>query len=181
MPKARDIFNFDNPKYAPLRDPSRGVIAAYQDANRFYDTAQEYVYIEQGMPFLSRFIHKRAHQFPKDFDSFIEMLHERHLMGEYPSTEELDWKQELKSIDDVFSLLIRVLDHIQEALESFHRVTDNADFRPMALFTEEMMAQNSAKYTKILALWNRWDNEGGSKTSFDSWVEKIMDEEDDDE
>ena len=181
MPKARDIFNFDNPKYAPLRDPSRAVIASYQDANRYYDTAQEYVYIEKGMTFLSKFIHKRAHEFPKRFDSFIDMLHERHLMGEYPSTEELDWKQELKSLDDVFYLMIRVLDHIQEALESFHVVTDNANFRPMALFTEELMAQNSADYTQILALWNRWNDEGGSKTSFDSWVEKIMNEEDEED
>ena len=178
MPKARDIFNFENAKYAPLRDPSRAVIAAYQDANRFYDTAQEYVYIEQGMTFLSRFIHHRAHEFPQRFDSFIEMLHERHLMGEYPATDELNWREELKNIDDVFYLLIRVLDHIQEALERFRDVTDNADFRPMALFTEELMAQNSADYTQILALWNRWNDEGGSKTSFDSWVEKIMRSED---
>ena len=87
----------------------------------------------------------------------------------------------MKNIDDVFYLLIRVLDHIQEALERFRDVTDNADFRPMALFTEELMAQNSADYTQILALWNRWNDEGGSKTSFDSWVEKIMRSEDEDD
>lgn len=179
MSKAKDIFNFDNPKYAPLREPSRRVIAAYQDANRYYDTAQEYVYIEQGMPFLSQFIHERAHKFPERFDTFIEMLHERHLMGEYPSTDELNWREELHNLDDVFYLLIRVLDHIQEALEAFHNVTDNPDFRPMALFTEELMAQNSALYTQIIALWNRWDEEGGSKTSFDSWVQKIIEEEND--
>ena len=177
MAKLKEIFNFDNPKYAPLREPSRAVIKAYQDANRFLDTTQEYVYIEQGMIFLSKLIHNQAHEYPKRFDEFIEMLHERHLMGEYPATPELDWKAELKSIDDVFGVIVRVFDEIQEALEGFHRVTDNADFRPMALFTEELMAQNSKDYTLFLQLWARWNEDGGSKTSFDSWCEKFLEEE----
>lgn len=181
MLKAKDVFSFDNPTYAPLRDGSRKVIQAYQNANRFFDAAQEYVYIEEGMPFLSKFIHKRAHTFPKKFDSFAEMLHERHLMAEYPATPELDWREELKAIDDVFYLLIRVHEDINEALEEFRNMTDNAIFRAMSLFSEELMLQNSREYTKILELWFRWDNDGGSKTSFDSWCEKILDEEDDEE
>lgn len=176
MPKVKDIFNFDNPIYAPLRNPSREVIKAYQDANRYFDTTQEYVYIEQGMKYLSKIIHEQAHEFPKRFDSFIDMLHERHLMGEYPSTEELNWKEELKELDDVFDIVIRVFDNIQEALEKFHEVTDNANFRPMALYTEELMAQNSKDYTKFLELAFRWQNDGGSKTSFDSWCKKLLDE-----
>ena len=74
MPKVKDIFNFDNPIYAPLRNPSREVIKAYQDANRYFDTTQEYVYIEQGMKYLSKIIHEQAHEFPKRIDSFIDML-----------------------------------------------------------------------------------------------------------
>lgn len=117
------------------------------------------------------------HEFPKKFDAFIEMLHENHLMGEYPVTPELDLKAELQSVDDVFALLIKVTDNIQEVLDVFHKVADSALLRPMALFSEELMLQNSASRTKILALWKRWDTDGGSKTSFDSWVEKILDEE----
>lgn len=175
MAKLREIFNFDNPKYAPLREPSRAVIKAYQDANRYFDTTQEYVYIEQGMVFLSKIIHSQAHEFPKRFDAFVEMLHERHLMGEYPATDELDWRSELENIDDVFELLIRVLDNIHDALESFRKVTDNAEFRPMALYAEELMLENSRTYTKFLMLWARWDENAGSKTSFDSWCQKIID------
>ena len=174
MPKAKDIFNFDNPTYAVLREPSRGVIKAYQDANRFFDTTQEYVYIEQGMRYLARIIHNEAHEFPKRFDNFVDMLHERHLMGEYPETAELLWKEELKDLDDVFNLLIKVLDNIQEALENFHKVTDNEKFRPMALKVEEMMLENSGVYTKFLELWVRWNEEGGSKTSFDSYCAKYL-------
>lgn len=170
----KDKFNFDNPKFAPLREASRDVIKAYQDANRWFDTTQEYVYIEQGMLNLSKIIHLQAHKFPNIFDDFVDMLHERHLMGEYPSTEELNWREELQSVDDVFDLIIRIFEHIDEALEAFHKVTDNADFRAMALKTEEFMLQNSQSYTKFLELAFRWQNDGGSKTTFDSWCKDLI-------
>ena len=180
MPTFKEFYSWQNPIYAPLRDPARAVIAAYQDANRFYDTVQEFVYIELGMVFLSRFIHARAHDFPKKFDRFIEMLHEHHLMGEYPPTGELDFKRELQSVEDVFSVLIRVLDHIQEALERFHAQTDNEKLRPMAIFTEELMMENSRERTRILSIWNRFSSDPGSLSSFDSWIQKSICEKEDD-
>lgn len=170
----KEIYSYDNPSFSPLRNPARDVVKAYQDAARFFDTAQEYVYIEQGMQNLAKVIHENAHRFPKRFDAFIDMLHERHLMGEYPETPELDWKEELKSVDDVFSFLLRVLENIQNALEEFHRVTDTAPFRPMALKTEELMLENSENFIPYLEMWSRWDADGGSKTSFDSWCEKYL-------
>lgn len=175
--KAKDLFNYDNSKYGKLREPSREVIAAYQTANRFFDTTQEFVYIELGLPFLSAAIHREAHKFPQRFDTFVDMLHERHLMGEYPATPELDWRKELSDIDSVFELIIRVFESIQEALEKFHTQTENADFRPMALYTEELMLQNSRDYTKFLQAWVRWDTDGGSMTSFDSWCKSHFEEE----
>lgn len=170
MVTVRENFSYDNPKFAVLRDPARCVIAAYQNANRFLDTIQEYALIEEGMTNLSTVIHRQAHEYPGRFDRFAEMLHERHLMAEYPETPEMDWREELKSLDDVFRCVLDAMDMIEAALEEFHAVTDNAAFRPMALLTEEMMAQNSADYTMFLDMWARWDNDGGSKTSFDSWV-----------
>lgn len=170
MAKLREIYSYDNPKYGVLRDPARAVIAAYQTANRFLDTIQEYALIEEGMPNLSAAIHRQAHQYPGRFDSFADMLHERHLTAEYPATAEMDWREELKDLDDVFRCVLSAMEDIQDALEAFHAAVDNAQFRPMALFTEELMTQNSADYTKFLEMWARWDSDGGSKTSFDSWV-----------
>lgn len=175
--KAKDIFSFDNAKYAPLRQPMREVIAAYQNANRFLDTVQEYVYIEHGMPYFARAIHNEAHKFPKEFDRFADMLHERHLMAEYPATEEMDWKAMLSDIDDVFETIIGVFDDIQTALEAFRSATDTADFRPMSLFAEELMLNNSKDYTKFLEAWTRWNEDGGSKTSFDGWCNHFFDSE----
>lgn len=166
----RETYSYDNPKFGVLRDPARAVVAAYQNATRYLDATQEYALIEEGMPNLSRAIHLQAHLYPGRFDRFVDMLHERHLMAEYPATPEMDWKTELKNLDDVFRCVLAAMEEIQEALEEFHAVTDNRDFRPMTLFAEELMAENSADYTKFLEMWARWDNEGGSKTSFDSWV-----------
>ena len=170
MATIRENFSYDNPKFGVIRDPARGVIAAYQNSNRYLDTIQEYCLIEEGMPNLSAVIHHQAHAYPGRFDRFAEMLHERHLMAEYPLTPEMDWREELKGLDDVFRCVLGAMEEIEEALEAFHAVVDNAAFRPMALLTEELMAQNSADYTFFLELWARWDNDGGSKTSFDSWV-----------
>lgn len=168
--KHKELYGYENPEFEVLRNPSRDVIAAYQTAARFLDTIQEWVLIEEGMPNLSTAIHHQAHEYPGRFDRFAEMLHERHLMAEYPATAEMDWREELKDLDDVFRCVIDAMEDIQDALEAFHAATDNPQFRPMALLTEELMAENSADYTRFLDMWARWDNDSGSKTSFDSWV-----------
>lgn len=179
MVTVRENYSYDNAKFYGLRDPARDVIAAYQNANRFLDTIQEYALIEEGMPNLSRMIHEQAHRYPARFDRFAEMLHERHLMAEYPATAEMDWREELAGIDDIFRCILDSMEEIGDALEAFRAVTDNAAFRPMAIVTEELMAENSADYTRFLEMWARWDNDGGSKTSFDSWVRGVTSAEED--
>ena len=173
----KEIYNFDNPKFAELREPMRDVIRMYQNANRWFDTTQEYVYIKQGMIYLSEIIHRQAHEFPKRFDAFGDMLHENHLMAEYPGTDELDWRESLKSLDDVFELIMQIFDGINAALEKFRKATDTPDFRAMSLKTEELMLENSTEGKMFLELWFRWANDGGSKTSFDGWCKSRLNEE----
>lgn len=172
--KLKDIYNFDNEKYALLRDSSIAVSKAYLDCNRYLDSCKEYVYIEEGMPNLSKIIHLQAHKALETLDIFGDLLHERHLMQVYPETPMLDWKAEFKDLDSVFEFVIRTFDNIQEALEKFHETTDNAEFRAMALKIEELMLDNSKDYTKFLEIGFRWQNEGGSKTSFDSWCKEFL-------
>lgn len=178
--KLKDIFNFDNEKYALLRDSSIAVSKAYLDCNRFLDSCKEYVYIEEDMPNLSKIIHLQAHKALETLDMFGDLLHERHLMQIYPETPMLDWKSEFKDLDSVFEFVIRTLDNIQEALERFYKATDNAEFRAMALKTEDLMLDNSKDYTKFLEIGFRWQNDGGSKTSFDSWCEEYLEDKEDD-
>ena len=166
MAKARDIFGYEKPKYAPLKEPAKRVVMA----QRFCDTVQEWVYIEAAMPFTSRMIHDLAHSFAQRFDEFSEMLHERHLMTIYGATPEL--VEPIEDMDKAFEIVIGVMDEIQDALEDFRSVTDNADFRPMALKTEELMLRNSEEYTRFLAAWFMWD-ESESRTSFDNWIEHL--------
>lgn len=165
--KANEYFSYENPTFAPLRDPARGVVDAMQRANRFLDTIQEWLWIEAGLIYTSRFIHDMAHEFPKAFDSFIDMLHERHLSGEYPATPELT--EPITDESKAFEMVVKVLSDVDEALEKFHTVTDTAAFRPMALKTEELMLENSGRYTKVLEAWTMWDK-AVSPSSFDNWI-----------
>lgn len=183
MARLKDKYNFTaNSRFAVLRQPAREVNAAYSDANKWLDTLKEYVYIEMGMPHLSDFIHAYAHKQLARLDTFGDLLHERHLMQVYPTTEELDIYGEMGNgddLDNVFELLIRCLEHVNEALEAFHVATDTGEFRAMALKTEELMLDNSRDYTEVLALWARWDEDGGSKTTFDNYVGNLTEKEQD--
>lgn len=178
--KLKDIYNFDSNKYSPLRDSSIAVSKAYLDCNRFLDSCKEYLYIEEGMTNLSKIVHLQAHKALERLDDFGDLLHERHLMQIYPETPMLDWKAEFKDLDSVVEFIIRTLENIQEALEKFHESTDNAEFRAMALKVEELMLDNSKDYTKFLEIGFRWQNDGGSKTSFDSWCKDYLEDKEDD-
>lgn len=168
-------MSYKKPEYSMLRDPARGVVAAYQDAARFLDTIKEWVYIEKGMIHTSDFIHNMAHEMPKRFDQFGDILHERHLSIEYPATNELT--EEITDMDQVFEFIVSILDNIQEALDQFHQVTDKGRFKPMALAVEELMVENSKEYTKVLQAWSMW-SQGVGESSFDNWMLHISEVED---
>lgn len=165
--KMREIFNYDNPTYAPLREPARAVTGAFGAANKWLDTVQEGIYIEAGLKHTADAVHGIAHKMLAWLDVFSDLLHERHLMTEYPETPELD--ADVRDMDATFQLIVDVLDSVQDALEKFHAATDNGTHRPMCIKTEEIMLLVSAEYTKILAMWQMWDS-GVSASSFDNWV-----------
>lgn len=168
--RARDIYNYDNAAFAPLREPAREVVAAYQTAARFLDTVQESLRMEHGMAFTADVVHALAHEMPKRFDQFGDALHERHLMIEYPATPEL--VERIEEPEKAFEIVIGVLNDVQEALERFRAIADTPLLRPMALAAEELMLKNSRDYTLILEMWTMWDSDV-SKTSFDNWVKKL--------
>lgn len=165
------VFSYDNPVYKEIKEPARRVVEAYQNAARFLDTLQEWVYIETGMVHTARKFHLLAHEMPKRFDVFGDILHERHLMVVYPPTPEL--AEDIPDMNRVFEIAIGTLDEIQDALEKFRTAADNPNLRPMALKTEDLMMQNSHEYTQILEMWKMYENLS-SYTSYDSWVKRLM-------
>ena len=170
-------FGYGVPPYTGLREPSRAVSAAYGEGNKWLDQLKEYVYIEQGMPNLSRLIHNAAHRQLERLDDFGDLLHERRLAQFYPTTQELDLYGEVRDLDGAFALVIRVLEHVQAALLAFRDAAASAGLLPLALRTEELMLRNSGEYAVFLELWSRWDADGGSKTSFDGLCEEYLEEE----
>ena len=166
-------FNFDSPRYAGLREASRGVTAAYQDAAKILDTLKEIVLLDMGLVNTSNVIHNLAHEMPKRFDTLGDILHQRHLRQYYPSTSE--YTAEPETLSDVFGEVINCLDAIENALVDFISTCDELKLYPFARQAETMQIENSQSYEKFLYAWAMFDGEETSPTSFDNWIMHLFD------
>ena len=172
MQKLKNYFSYDAERYGELREAARGVTGAYGAQNKWLDTMQEWLLIEKGMKHTSDIIHGIAHRALVYLDEFSDVLHERHLMTEYPATEELDERFEDPS--DVFAAVTAALDRTGEALDFFRKKADALGLRELALGAETLMIKNSREYDAVLKLWKMWEN-GVSETSFDNWALHLQD------
>lgn len=171
--KIADVFNYENSMFSPLRDAARKVTAAMQQANRSLDALKEYVLIEIGLVHTSDAIHKLAHKQPGYFDQIGDLLHQRHLMQEYPATEE--YTNRPKDMDEVFEEIMRLLRENDEALREFIKVCDENAQYALARQAETIQIENSEDCTKFLAAWQMYDSTDASATSFDNWILHLFD------
>lgn len=171
--KIADVFNYENSMFSPLRDAARKVTAAMQQANRSLDALKEYVLIEIGLVHTSDAIHELAHKQPGYFDQIGDLLHQRHLMQEYPATEE--YTKRPKDMDEVFEEIIRLLRENDEALRDFIKVCDENAQYALARQAETIQIENSEDCTKFLAAWSMYDSTDASATSFDNWILHLFD------
>lgn len=171
--KISDVFNYENSMFSPLRDASRKVTAAMQNANRGLDAIKEIVLIEMGLVNTSDAIHAVAHKQPHYFDQIGDFLHQRHLMQEYPATEEYTKRPE--DMDEVFEEIMRLLRENDEALRDFIKVCDENAQYALARQAETIQIENSEDCTKFLQAWAMFDEGSSSATSFDNWVKHLFD------
>ena len=175
MPKLREIYSYDSAAYAPLRDAARRATAAYQNAARGLDTLKEWVLIEFGLVHTADVIHRLAHLQPQRFDVVGDILHQRHLMQEYPETEE--YRERPENMDGVFAEVIRLLDEIEKALKECVRVSDELGLYPLGRAFENLQMQNSESYEMFLYAWQMYDKTDSSATSYDDWIRALWKEE----
>lgn len=166
--KLADFFNYDNEMFSPLREPARKVTAAMQNANRGLDTLKEIVLIDIGLVNTSNAIHELAHKQPQRFDVIGDILHQRHLIQEYPATEE--YTNHPEDLDGVFEEVIRFLRENDEALKEFITACDESKNYALAREAEALQIENSRDCEKFLLAWNMYDTTDASATSFDDWV-----------
>ena len=172
MQTLKDFFSYDNEKFAAIREAARGVTGAYGAQNKWLDTAQEWLLIEKGMKHTSDLIHGIAHRALVYLDEFSDILHERHLLTEYPATDEL--LEDFFDPSDVFSVVTTILDNTGRALAEFRIEAEAQGLVEMALGAENLMLKNSAEYTAVLQLWKMWEN-NPSASSFDTWALHLKD------
>lgn len=167
MPKLKDFYNYENEPFSSLRDAARAVTGAFGAQNKWLDTMQEWLYIERGMKHTSDLIHGIAHRALVYLDEFSDILHERHLMTEYPATPELD--EDFNDPSEIFEAVISAVERTGAALKRFRDTANELNLAPLAISTETLMAKVSAEQTVVLALWQMWD-QGVSASSFDNWA-----------
>ncbi len=176
--KVRSVYNFDNPKYAPLRDPSRRVMQAMRTAMAFMDYTKEYVLLEIGLPLTANIIHEQAHKYGEMWDEFTDIMHQRHLMMEVPETPEMG--RRVENMDDAFEIIIERMEEIESALVEFIRVCDEMMVYPLARQAETIQIENSEDNEKWLYAATMWENRH-SDTSFDGWMQHLFDDDADEE
>lgn len=172
MARLRDIYSYDSEKFGGLRDAARQATAAYQNADRGLDALKEWVLVEFGLVHTSDMLHALAHLQPRRFDKIGDILHQRHLMQEYPATEE--YRERPEDLDGVFEAAIRLLKAIETALKACVGRSEEAGLYPLARAFENLQMENSASYEKLLYAWQMYDRTDGSATSYDNWVAGLM-------
>ena len=143
-----------------------------QNANRGLDTLKEIVLIEMGLVNTSDAIHKLAHKQPGYFDQIGDILHQRHLIQEYPATAE--YTKSPEDLDEVFEEAIRMLQESEDALKEFVIAADECGQYALARQAESIQIENSLDYEKLLYAWQMLDESDGSATSFDNWVKHLF-------
>lgn len=174
--RKREIYNYENPRFAPLRDPMRGAIRAFLNAERYFATIKGVVWGRFGMKYLGDAIHSLEHLQPERIDRFGNAFHQLGLEIEYPATQEL--AEPLPDLDEVFRVCVEVVDSVETALAGFIRKADEAQCWTLGREAENLQMDNSADRTQLLEAWSMWDN-GVSASSFDKYVRQLYGGEDD--
>lgn len=170
--KKTEFYSYKNPRFTPLREPMRGVMSAYGEAERYFATIKEVTWYKFGCKALTNYIHALEHIQPERVDDFKNIMAEYGLCVEYPATEELDMEQ-FYDLDKIFEVCVDIVNNIDEKLRAFIGNADekHSEFSALARKAENLQMQNSEIRAFLLEAWAMWDN-GGSETSFDNWVKE---------
>ncbi len=167
--KKRDYYNYNTPRFQPLREPLRRVMTAYGEAERHFALIKEITWAEFGLKSLTNYIHSLEHIQPDAVDKFKAIMAEIGLMVEYPAVEEL--VEDFPDLDKVFEVCVGIIDETDEALREFITLIDtqHREFSALARKMENLQMQNSSERSFLLEAWSMADN-SSSYSSFDNWV-----------
>lgn len=159
-----------------LNNSINGVMASYQNANKWLDSVKEFIYSDLSCPFFSSFVHELAHTMPGRFDKFGDILHTMNIEIPYPTTLELD--NELTSVDDAFAIIFGCLDDIKNNLNNFIELTDK-DYHGMACSAEELLNDIESEYSMLFRLRDKWNQCNGDLVDFDKFVAQYVEHKED--
>lgn len=161
------FYSFENPKYAPLYEPSKAVSAACLNGNRVGDAVKEKVRVHLHMTHTSDFIHGLAHKCLEYLDNFGDILHSANLEQIYPTT--LEYTGEVKTLDEAFEAFEEALTAMKDALHAFIEASDDRANKAMSIKAEDILEDVDDDFAKLITAENQWHCDG-SEMSFDKWV-----------
>lgn len=155
-------------EHQALNTASRGVMSAYQNANRWLDTIKEDILINKGCPYFSNIVHQLAHTMPGRFDRFGDILHTKNLLIPYPATEE--WRNALPDMPSVFKAIYEILDQIQIELIAFKKCAEECSLLSMSIECDQLITDIASEYEFYYRIEKMLEYCGGNLTQWDKRV-----------
>lgn len=165
MVSVLESYGFE--RWPALRESARKVTDSMQLAMRFMDSCKEVILIVEGMPMTAQRIHRQAHTYGELWDSFGNILHQRHLIQVFPATPELDEEPDLTR---AFEIILGCMESILTALGDFILAADRAKLYPLGRAAENLQNQVSGDMTRWLEAAKMWDEADGDKLSYEKWI-----------
>lgn len=172
MAKLLDVYSYQNPRFAPLREPMRNLIGAWGNAEKWFATLKEWPLIEMGMPHFSDIVHKLEHIQPERLDVWADAYRPWHLPLEYPATPEL--AEEITDMDRLFEVCIGIVDEVDVAMSKVIHAFEDGEFDSLAQVTENLRIENQADKVRLMNLWALWDS-GVNPAAFDLAAKELSD------
>lgn len=136
MVSVLESYGFE--RWPALRESARKVTDSMQRAMRFMDSCKEVILIVEGMPMTAQRIHRQAHTYGELWDSFGDILHQRHLIQVFPATPELDEEPDLTR---AFEIILGCMESILTALGDFILAADRAKLYPLGRAAENLQCK----------------------------------------
>ena len=165
----------DNPvmeRVSGVESSATGVMASYQNANKWLDIIKEELLMTHGCVFFSNHIHELAHTMPERFDKFGDILHTANMKVPYPATGYIPFN--LEDMNSIFNAIFEILDSINESLRDFIKINQDSKYHSMASVTEELLIDIDSEYTNLYRFQKAYHMSNSDIIKFDKWVSRYM-------
>lgn len=151
----RDIYKEE--KWKDFEILVRDVVGTMQDARIALDVIQDAIKIDMGAEITSSIFHRQAHNYPKLFDKFSDILKMQMLNTVYPGTSE--YTATIETLDDAINQTLELMEKVDIALSKFIKHGGQFAYsEAMASGAKKLLRKHGESRTPFLELRIMWRN-----------------------